>query len=93
MPAGNREIVTMDSNKIDGVAEDVVGKVQDGMGGLLGDTATQAKGKAKQFAGQAQGAYGDTLDSVRDMTSDQPLLAVGVAVGLGFILGALVARR
>lgn len=83
----------VDTNKIEGTAEDTVGKLQDGMGGLLGDTATQAKGKAKQFAGQAQSYYGDTLDSVRDVTADQPLIAVAVATGLGFILGALIARR
>ncbi len=83
----------MDENKIEGVAEEVVGKLQDGMGGALGDSAMQAKGKARQFAGQAQSYYGDTLDTVRDLTADQPLIAVGVAVGLGFLLGALFARR
>ena len=83
----------VDGNSIQGAAEDALGKVQDGMGGLLGDTATQAKGKAKQFAGQAQGLYGDTLDNVRDLTADQPLIAVAAAVGVGFIIGALLARR
>ncbi len=83
----------VDTNRLEGAAEDTVGKLQDGMGGLLGDTATQAKGKAKQFAGQAQGYYGETLDTVRDLTSDQPLVAVAAAVGVGFILGALLARR
>ena len=83
----------VDTNRLEGAAEDTVGKLQDGMGGLLGDTATQAAGKAKQFAGQAQGYYGETLDTVRDLTSDQPLIAVAAAVGVGFILGALLARR
>ena len=83
----------VETNRIEGSAEDTVGKLQDGMGGLLGDTATQAKGKAKQFAGQAQGYYGETLDTVRDLTADQPLVAVTAAVGVGFILGALLARR
>lgn len=83
----------VDVNEIKGAAEDTVGKLQDGMGGLLGDTSTQVKGKAKEFAGQAQGYYGDTLDSVRDVTSDQPLLAIAVATGVGFVLGALLARR
>ncbi|MCQ8277000.1 CsbD family protein [Acetobacteraceae bacterium KSS8] len=83
----------MDENKIEGVAEDVVGKLQDGMGGALGDSAMQAKGKARQFAGQAQSAYGDALDTVRDLTADQPLIAIGAALGLGFLVGALVARR
>ena len=83
----------VDTNEAEGAVKDTVGKLQDGMGGVLGDTGMQAKGKAKQFAGQAQEYYGDTLDTVRDVASDQPLLALGVAVGVGFILGALIARR
>lgn len=83
----------VDTNRIQGAMEDVAGKVQDGMGGLLGDTAAQATGKAKQFAGQAQGYYGESLDNVRDMTTERPLVAVAAAVGVGFILGALLARR
>ena len=83
----------VDTNEAEGTVKDTVGKLQDGMGGLLGDTGAQAKGKAKQFAGQAQEYYGDTLDTVRDVASDQPLLALGVAAGVGFVLGALLARR
>ena len=83
----------VDTNEAEGTVKDTVGKLQDGMGGLLGDTGMQARGKAKQFAGQAQEYYGDTLDTVRDVASDQPLLALGVAVGVGFVLGALLARR
>ena len=83
----------VDSNRIEGAAEDTVGKLQDGMGGLLGDGASQAKGKAKQVAGQAQGYYGEALDTIRDVTADQPLVALIAATGLGFLLGAIVARR
>ncbi len=83
----------VDTNEVKGTVKDSVGKLQDGMGGVLGDTGMQAKGKAKQFAGQAQEYYGDTLDSVRDVASDQPLLTMGIAVGVGFVLGALLARR
>lgn len=83
----------VDENEVKGAAQDAVGKLQDGMGGLLGDTGMQAKGKVREFAGQAQGYYGDTLDSVRDVTADQPLVAIAVATAVGFILGALLARR
>ena len=83
----------IDSNRIEGATEDVVGKVQDGMGGLLGDGATQAKGKARQAAGEAQGYYGETLDTLRDLTADQPVVALLAATGLGFVIGALFARR
>ncbi len=83
----------VDSNRIEGAAEDTVGKLQDGMGGLLGDGATQARGKAKQVAGQAQGFYGEALDTIRDITADQPVVALVAATGLGFLLGAIVSRR
>ena len=83
----------VDTNRIEGAAEETVGKLQDGMGGLLGDGASQAKGKARQVAGQAQGFYGETLDTLRDLTADQPLLALLAASLLGFVLGALFARR
>ncbi|MBE7212516.1 MAG: CsbD family protein [Gluconacetobacter diazotrophicus] len=83
----------MDSNRIEGAADDVVGKVQDGMGGLLGDTGTQAKGKANQFSGQAQEYYGEALDTIRDVAADQPFVVIAVAAGIGFVLGALFARR
>ncbi|WP_428391567.1 CsbD family protein [Lichenicoccus sp.] len=83
----------VDTNRIEGAAEDTVGKLQDGMGGLLGDGAMQARGKARQVAGQAQGFYGETLDTMRDLTADQPILALLAASLLGFILGALFARR
>ncbi len=83
----------VDSNRIEGAAEDTVGKLQDGMGGLLGDGATQAKGKARQVAGQAQSYYGETLDTLRDLTADQPVVALLAASGIGFVLGALFSRR
>ena len=83
----------VDKNRIEGAAEETVGKLQDGMGGLLGDGASQAKGKARQVAGQAQGYYGETLDTLRDLTADQPVLALLAASLLGFILGAVFARR
>jgi uncharacterized protein YjbJ (UPF0337 family) len=83
----------VDTNRIEGAAEDVIGKVQDGMGGLLGDTASQAAGKARQAAGQAQGYYGETLDTVRDFASDQPLAAMAAAGLFGLVAGILFARR
>lgn len=41
----------MNSDRIEGVARNVSGRVQDGVGGLMGDTATQLRGKADQVAG------------------------------------------
>jgi uncharacterized protein YjbJ (UPF0337 family) len=52
----------MMSDRIEGAAKTGVGRIQDGLGGLTGDTALQARGKINEAAGALQGAY----DKVRD---------------------------
>jgi uncharacterized protein YjbJ (UPF0337 family) len=76
-----------------GMLQNASGKVQDAVGGLTGDSAMQLKGKARAAAGQIQQTYGDTLDSVRDMTASTPIAALAIAVGAGFVLGALLTRN
>jgi uncharacterized protein YjbJ (UPF0337 family) len=46
----------MDVNRLKGTARDVGGKVEDAVGGLTGDSATQGRGKVNQAVGQAQNA-------------------------------------
>ncbi|HEX4260487.1 MAG TPA: CsbD family protein [Acetobacteraceae bacterium] len=79
----------MDSNRIEGAAQNMAGRVQDAAGGLIGDTGMQAAGKVRAASGQVQNAAGGALDSVREFASDQPLTALVVAAGVGFLLGAL----
>jgi uncharacterized protein YjbJ (UPF0337 family) len=83
----------MDENKVEGTVREATGKVQDAVGGITGDTATQLRGKAKQAAGQAQQVYSDTAEEVRQFASDQPLTTILLSVGFGFLLGYLVSRR
>jgi uncharacterized protein YjbJ (UPF0337 family) len=83
----------MDENRFEGTARNVAGKVQDAGGHLMGDTATQVRGKARQAAGQAQDAYGEAADEIRRFASDQPLTTVLVSVGFGFMLGFLLSRH
>ena len=83
----------MDENRVEGVARDVGGKLEDAAGGLTGDGPTQARGKVNQAGGQAQNTYGQLADGVRDFTSDQPLVALITAVGIGAILGFVIGRR
>jgi uncharacterized protein YjbJ (UPF0337 family) len=52
----------MDDRRFEGAARDLGGKVQDTVGGLTGDSQTQARGKANQAAGQAENAYGKAAD-------------------------------
>jgi uncharacterized protein YjbJ (UPF0337 family) len=79
----------MDANKGEGVVKEIAGKVQDAAGGLMGDAGTQAAGKARELGGKAQQLYADTADIVRDKTVDSPFTALGIAAGIGFLLGAI----
>ncbi len=87
----------VDENQIEGAVTEGVGKLKDAAGGLTGDTSTQADGKLDQLQGKAQGEYGDLLEKARDqfedataLMRDQPLAALGIAAGVGFLLGWLL---
>jgi uncharacterized protein YjbJ (UPF0337 family) len=89
----------VDENRIEGAARDFGGKVQDAVGGLTGDSETQARGKLNQASGQVQNAYGQATDQVRDLgqqlaeaVQDQPLAALGIAAGVGVLVGLLLKR-
>lgn len=83
----------MNSNEFEGAARNVAGHVQDAVGALSGDAGQQVKGKVQQVAGNLQAKGGEALDSARDMAASRPLGAMLAAAGVGFLLGALFARR
>ncbi len=83
----------VDENRAEGTLRDLGGKVQDAVGGLTGDTATQAHGKANQAAGGAQRLYGQAADEVRAFASGQPVTALLSVLGTGIVLGFLLGRR
>ena len=83
----------MDENRAEGFTRDIGGKVQDAVGGLTGDAATQARGKVNQAAGQAQEVYGQAMDAVKEFAVDQPVTALMTAMGVGVILGFVLGRR
>ena len=55
----------VDENRVEGTIKNATGKVQETVGGVFGDTDTQVRGKANQYAGEAQSYYGEALDTVR----------------------------
>jgi uncharacterized protein YjbJ (UPF0337 family) len=83
----------MDGNRVEGGFRDMAGKVQDAVGGLTGDAATQVRGKINQATGQAQRAYGQAVDEARGFTTENPAVALATRLGLGMVLGLLIARR
>jgi uncharacterized protein YjbJ (UPF0337 family) len=55
----------MDEDRIEGVAQQGIGRVEDAWGGLSGDAGAQAEGKLRQATGKAQDLYGQAKDAVR----------------------------
>ena len=67
------------SNRVEGTATNLGGKVEEGFGRMTGDSKTQAegtidqlKGKAQDLAGQAQDALGRVGDQARQAWSNAP---------------------
>jgi len=75
------------SEKLEGMARDMGGRVQETVGDAIGDTKMQAQGLYNQTAGQAQ----EQVARLSEVIRDQPLTAALVALGLGYILGRLTA--
>ncbi|NHO33276.1 hypothetical protein GOB85_12360 [Acetobacter sp. LMG 1636] len=69
--------------------EDGVGRLQDGPGRGVGK---EPSGRGTGWAACSD-CVTDGLDTVRDITADIPLLALGVATVAGFVTGILIARR
>ena len=56
----------MDSDRIEGSAKEVGGKIQETFGRLTGDPSTRADGVARQIEGKGQNLYGQGKDGLRD---------------------------
>ena len=82
----------VDENRVEGTIKNATGKVQETVGGVFGDTDTQVRGKANQYAGEAQSYYGEALDTVRDVAADRPVTALAAAAGVGLLIGLLIGR-
>jgi uncharacterized protein YjbJ (UPF0337 family) len=56
----------MNKDQVKGKAKDVVGKVQEQTGKLVGSKEQQVKGLSKQISGKVQKGVGDVKQSVKD---------------------------
>lgn len=94
----------MDENRVEGVASNLGGKVKDAVGGMLGDSKMQAEGKADQVQGRVQNAYGSAKDAGREAAGtlgaqldsymrEQPVSALLIAAGVGYVFSYLIHRR
>ena len=87
----------VDENEVKGTITDGVGKLKDAAGGLTGDSGLQAEGKFDQVQGTVQREYGDFLEQAKEqleeatvLVREQPFAAIGIAAGIGFLLGFLL---
>ena len=56
----------MNKDQVKGATKDVVGKVQEEAGKLVGNKEQQIKGLSKQITGKAQKGLGDVKQAVED---------------------------
>jgi uncharacterized protein YjbJ (UPF0337 family) len=73
------------NDRVEGAARDFGGRVQETVGNMTGDAKTQAEGMYNQAAGQAQQAAAQ----VSDLVKAQPMVAMLLAIGVGYVLGRL----
>jgi len=57
----------MNKDQVKGAAKDVVGKVQEQAGKLVGSKKQQIKGLSKQISGKLQKGVGDVKQSAEDV--------------------------
>jgi uncharacterized protein YjbJ (UPF0337 family) len=55
----------MNKNQVHGIAKDIVGKVQEEAGKLVGNKSQEAKGIQKQVTGKAEEKLGDAKAAVK----------------------------
>ena len=60
----------MNKDQVKGAAKDVVGKVQEKAGKVVGSKEQQIKGLSKQISGKVQKAVGDAEQSVKDFNKN-----------------------
>ena len=87
----------MTDQRVEGVARKGVGRLQDAVGGLIGNDGVQLKGKLNEAAGTVQDAYGqaaqraqDLVGDIRGYAQDEPIKALAIGVATGLVLGLLL---
>jgi len=60
-----KEDLTMDKDRVQGSARQVVGGIKEVVGKALGDQKTEAEGKAEKAAGKIQNAVGGLKDTLK----------------------------
>lgn len=86
----------MDSDRVEGLVNQLGGKMRQVYGEVADDAGARAEGRADQVSGRVQNAYGSAKDSLRDgagsmeaqlasFVKERPLVALLAAAGLGYV--------
>jgi uncharacterized protein YjbJ (UPF0337 family) len=67
-----KEQSDMNKDQVKGKAKNIVGKVQEQAGKLVGNKEQQVKGLSKQISGNVQKSFGDLKESIKDANKDHP---------------------
>jgi uncharacterized protein YjbJ (UPF0337 family) len=62
---------TMNKDQAKGRIEEATGKVKEVAGKLIGNDELEVKGKIQKSGGQAQAAYGDLKENIKDATNSK----------------------
>jgi ElaB/YqjD/DUF883 family membrane-anchored ribosome-binding protein len=75
-------------------AREQIARLRDQVENLMRDRVspglTEAAGRAEQFARRAGETAHDQADALSERVRDQPLIAVAVAFGVGYLLGRFI---
>ncbi|MGE8415655.1 MAG: CsbD family protein [Pseudomonas sp.] len=83
----------MASEQLKGKVDKAAGKAQAMVGELLDDDSMQARGVAREAAGQLQEHYSQVLDRGLRWAREKPLASVALLAGVGLLAGLLLRRR
>ncbi len=74
-------------------AEEAAGKGQEEFGKATGDRALHLEGKARKYAAQASYSVNDCIDTIKEKTTNDPIPALLIASGVGFLLAKILGHR
>jgi len=57
----------MNKNQVKGLAKQIVGKVQESVGVLVGSKKLRIKGLGKQISGKVEETYGDVKEDIKNL--------------------------
>jgi uncharacterized protein YjbJ (UPF0337 family) len=84
----------MNSDSVEGELRQTLGSAQSAFGKATGDLELDLRGKATEFAGKVQSAYGqakdaavETIDGVDAFVCERPYVTAAIAAAAGLLLG------